>query len=143
MLIHVRRAWSQDGEEVGLKTKTSGRIAVMEQPYAGRVAELVSEGDGEWLMDDGTGQPMRRRTASAAWKRFVESSGLPKITMSRLRNSYETYMHWERGISQQSLSKILGHSDIETTRTYYDLPDNQKVANVFIEELEGRMKDFS
>jgi len=137
LFIHVERAWSNQSEVVGLKTKTSRRIAVMEHPYAGRVAELVAEGNGTWLMDDGMGKPSSRNLATRHWVKIFKDSELPYITMSRLRNCYETYMHWERGVSQKSLSKILGHSTVKTTQTFYDLPDVDTVVSAFVQEIDA------
>jgi integrase len=137
MTISVERAVSKDGNVCPLKTATSRRVAVMAQPYAGRLAEIVAEQEGEWLIPDGMGFVLDRNKAEKVWRKAARSTGLPYITMSRLRNSYETYMHWEVGISQERVSKILGHAKVGTTQTYYDLPHADSVASSIIDAIRN------
>jgi integrase len=137
MYLSIERAISRDGDVVPLKTKSSRRKAVLSQPYAKRLSEIIAAQDTEWLFEDGVGGVTSRCIANKIWiKTFRGRSDLPYITMSRLRNSYETYMHWELGISQERVSKILGHSDISTTQTYYDLPTSDIASAALVEELK-------
>jgi integrase len=137
MYLSIERAISRDGDVVPLKTKSSRRKAVLSQPYAKRLSEIIAAQDTEWLFEDGVGGMVSRPVANKRWlKTFKGRSDLPYITMSRLRNSYETYMHWELGIDQERVSKILGHSDIATTKAFYDLPTSDIASAALVEELK-------
>lgn len=128
--ISVKRQVTKDGEVSDPKTFNSLRTTLMLDPYASRLREIAGENPGEeWLTPSGVGGPCSRWALNRAWARI--SKRLPdemeRIPMRNLRNSYETWMHWEKGFPIDIVSKFLGHKDIKVTLEHYDRPGDDEI----------------
>lgn len=128
--VAVRRQVSKGGEICELKTEQSERTALVLEPYATRLVELASgEHVGGWLLDDGLGGPCSRWALNRRWSKLMKRlpEGMERIPMRNLRNSYETWMHWEAGLPIDVVSKLMGHRDVKTTLDHYDRPKDEEV----------------
>lgn len=114
----------------GTKTEKSTRVL----PLHPRVAALASAGeDGPWIRGADGGR-ISPSTAQKRWRAFLrrcDAAGLdvPHVTIENMRHSYATsYLH--AGGSVEDLSRMLGHSDINTTYRRYVRPsaDDLKAA---------------
>ena len=128
--VDVRRQVTKDGEIADLKTDESVRTTMVLEPAAARLWTLArSEHAGGWLVDDGIGSPCSRWALNRRWRLLMKHlpDGMERIPMRNLRNSYETWMHWEAGIPIEIVSKLMGHRDVKTTRQHYDRPEKEMV----------------
>lgn len=79
-------------------------------------------GEGPFIV----GKSGRRITPSAAqthWRACMRASGLPFVTLENMRHSFAT-AYLNAGGRVGDLSRILGHSDINTTYRRYVRPSN-------------------
>ena len=138
--VAVRAQLSKDGEICALKTQESERTTLVLDPYASRLTELAAAApEGGWLIDNGLGEPCSRWALKRRWgwamKRLPD--GMERIPMRNLRNSYETWMHWEAGIPVEVVSKFMGHRDVRTTIKNYDRPRDEEVIARAVEGLKN------
>ena len=127
-VLHVRGAFvSASAEEggnqmKGTKTETSERNL----PLMGRLLEVVEEVRGGResgaLVLGADGRRISPSTMQKRWRRFMgDHPGLPYVTIENMRHSFATsYLH--AGGNVEDLSRILGHSDINTTYRRYVRP---------------------
>ncbi len=64
------------------------------------------------------GNPMHPYTPTKQWKKFIEEKGLPSLTFHGLRHTSASYLI-SLGQDVASVSKRLGHSNINTTLSIY------------------------
>lgn len=136
--VAVRAQVSKDGEVCPLKTDESERTALVLEPFASRLVEIAQgEHPGGWLTGDGMGGPCSRWALKRRWawamRRLPED--MEAIPMRNLRNSYETWMHWEAGLPVEVVSKLMGHRDVKTTLEHYDRPKDEEIIARAISEL--------
>lgn len=114
----------------GTKTDLSTRLL----PLHPRVAALCEPGAaGPWITG-ARGQRISPSTAQKRWRAFLrrcDEAGLdvPHVTIENMRHSFATsYLH--AGGNVEDLSRMLGHSDINTTYRRYVRPsaDDLKAA---------------
>lgn len=116
-----------DEIEEGPETKTpeSKRWAVIINPYAKRLEEILSDPEHKndiWMLDDGFGRPIDPERAAASYKRWFMYHPYVYIPWKNLRKSYGTMLQVHH-VPIEATAKILGHTNINTTYTYYDDPD--------------------
>lgn len=102
------------------KTEKSARVVPMHPDFADWAARL-EPGDGPFILGAG-GDRISPSTAQKRWRRFLaENREAPPVTIENMRHSFATsYLH--AGGNVEDLSKILGHSDINTTFRRYVRP---------------------
>lgn len=132
-IVQVRRGVQCiDGvvREMGVKTETSRRLAVIPRPFSERLRELVQARPDElWMLDDGLGRPLNPDTLSKAYQRWFQQSAYPYIPWKNLRNSYATMLH-EAGVELGMIARLLGHSTPVTTFKHYDKPSTEALATL-------------
>lgn len=131
-VLHVRSAYvSASSEEGGNQLKgTKTDLSTRDLPLMGRLLEVVKEvrggrTDGPLVLGPSGGR-MSPSTMQKRWRRFVGSVNkdeqtIPYVTIENMRHSFATsYLH--AGGNIEDLSRILGHSDINTTYRRYVRP---------------------
>lgn len=114
--------------ETEVKTAKSARDAVIPEPYASRLRDLVDERpEDTWLLDDGFGRPMNPEVLAKAYQRWFQRQPYSYIPWRNLRNSYATMLH-ESGVDLGMIAKMLGHSTPAITFKHYDKPRVEALA---------------
>ena len=106
------------------KTPESERIAILVNPYAARLKEIMNEKEREhdiWMLDDGFGRPISPDRAATAYKRWFTNHPFIYVPWKNLRSSYTTMLE-DLGVPIETAAKLLGHSNISTTYAYYTKP---------------------
>lgn len=128
----VRQVDNRTGEPTeALKTPQSRRPLVVPGPLGVRLARVAEEAAARgdvWLVDDGLGRPYRQRVYNLAFDRAMKAAGVPRHSPGRLRNSWQTYMHWDLGVPSEVIEKLMGHKGKTITEQHYDLPDEERLA---------------
>ncbi len=121
-LVRVSRTVGADGRMAPTKTRRA-RTAVVSAPWSARLVELAAGlAPGDLLTHDGFGNPLATTACRNAWHASPLPEGMERLPMRNLRNSYETYMHWELGVPIETTSRLLGHSSTAVTEAHYDRP---------------------
>lgn len=133
-LVLISDQLTQD-DDVGAQLKTrekSKRWTGIGGPQAARLREIVGGlPDGAlYLNDRGDGTPVPRWRVRDTWDRLLEGSDVRRLPMKELRPSFETHMHWDRGVPMEKLAKIMGHTKPTTTFRYYDRPDDSQLSQL-------------
>ena len=140
----VMRTVHKDGRIADPKTYTSIRTALILEPFASRLIELAGTGEheGGWLVPNGLGDPLSRRAIQRRWERAMKRlpDGMRPIPMRNLRNSFETWMHWEAGLPVEVVSKLMGHTTSKITLENYDRPSDETVISAAIAALPPKSK---
>lgn len=132
--VRIQRAYTPSSAAEGgnvlkcTKTRSSERVVPIPAPALKRLAAMEwPKADGPFITgEDGVGR-ISPSTAQKRWRAFlswceVEFPHVPPITMENMRHSFATsYLH--AGGNVEDLSRILGHSDINTTYRRYVRPD--------------------
>lgn len=111
-------------ESPDTKTPESRRIAVLVDPYAKRLKEILDDPERKndiWMLDDGFGAPINPDRAASAYKRWFTNHPFIYIPWKNLRASYSTMLE-DLGVPIETAAKLLGHSNISTTYAYYTKP---------------------
>lgn len=126
--VHIRRAVVQVPGKIDVKApKTEGSDRVIPVPdYAKSLLmplrsheSLIETGS---LMKGPDGHRISPSTLRKRWKRFLRMNpGLPQVTVENMRHSFATSF-LNAGGNVENLSRILGHSDINTTFQRYVKP---------------------
>ena len=119
----------RDGTE-RVKTRMSRRWAVVYEPYASRLMELqaIAEASGDvYLADDGTGNPIGKRSLRKAWERALDAAGLPMILLRNLRPSFATSMHASYGMLTEDIARLMGHTKPVITFGTYQRPGKDAI----------------
>lgn len=127
MTVSVRGAYvtaspARGGVQMkGTKTDGSRRVIPMHPDFA-EWLEGVPSGGGPFIVGADGGR-ISPSTAQKRWRRFLDANpGAPRVTIENMRHSFATaYLH--AGGRVEVLSKILGHSSIQTTVNRYHRPD--------------------
>lgn len=136
----VRQVSAHHGVDTKLKTAWSERPLVIPGPMGERVLEIAKEHPGDWLTSDGSGLFTSQQRLRASFDLAISRSGLEKHPMRCLRPSWETYMHWTLGVSQDRIEKMMGHigEGSKVTAAHYDRPTAEEFAQT-IAEAYGRV----
>lgn len=94
-------------------------------PLSKPAREMVSEwlkvrppGDREALFTNQRGAALKPRSAQRAIQRLAESAGLEaNVTPHTLRHTFAKWLI-DEGVSLEKVAKLLGHSNLNTTRLY-------------------------
>lgn len=131
-ILHIKEARVRAGNEIIVKkTKniTSTRKLAMSTILYNKLCEVKSrqeyvsksqpnDKDYGYVVVDENGDPINPAYLSARFGKFIRNNGLPHITLHGLRHSIASIGN-EVGLTLYDISKILGHSSIDTTvRTY-------------------------
>ena len=124
-----------------LKTPQSRRPVVLPGPLGLRLAEAAREarerGDA-WLVDDGLGSPYRQRTYGCSFDRALRAAGVVRHPPGKLRNSWQTYMHWDLRVAPEMIEKMMGHKGATVTQQHYDRPDEAQFAEAVAQAYLAR-----
>lgn len=134
--VRVDKTSAMDAAGTVGPTKTrKGRTAYLVGEPADRLLELRDEAaaEGRELLSEDFGRPYTRFSARRVWDTAELPAGVPRIPMRNLRNSYETYMHWELGVPIGTTSKLLGHASTATTERHYDRPSSDAILCTLLE----------
>lgn len=125
MTVTVRSAYVKASSTHGgvqmkpTKTELSTRII----PIPRKFAQLFGDcrGHGPWITSEG--HRMSPNTAQKQWRRYLDAHPrLPRVTLENMRHSFATAcLH--NGMHVEDLSRMLGHSSINTTYARYVRPD--------------------
>ena len=105
----------------GTKTAYSNRVVPMTHLFADWFA-YTDEGSGAWIKSQ-NGDRLSPSTGRKMWNRYLDAHpDLPRVTLENMRHSFATAcLH--AGMNVEDLSRMLGHSDINTTFRRYVKPD--------------------
>lgn len=127
LTLHVRGAYVAASSEHGgcqmKKTKTahSERVIPMTEMFAAW-AVFDGSGKGPWIVNRYGGR-MSPSTGRHMYGRFLDAHPeLPRVTLENMRHSFATACLHE-GMNVEDVSRMLGHSDINTTFSRYVKPD--------------------
>ena len=103
------------------KTEKSTRVIPMHPDFAEWI-ETVPSGGGPFIVG-ADGKRISPSTAQKRWRRFLDDNpDAARVTIENMRHSFATsYLH--AGGNVEDLSRLLGHSDINTTYRRYIRPD--------------------
>ena len=103
------------------KTELSRRVIPMPKPFQDWFY-YTSNGQGAWIVGK-DGKRLSPSTGRKMWNRYLDKNPqLPRVTLENMRHSFATAcLH--AGMNIEDLSRMLGHSDINTTFRRYVKPD--------------------
>lgn len=78
-----------------------------------------------FLFTNNVGMPLNRNSIVASFKRFLIRNGIPIKKFHALRHTYATQL-FKSGVELLTVSKLLGHTNLETTKIYTHILDEQK-----------------
>lgn len=108
-------------QEKKTKTPLSTRTIPMHPDFAEWIAETPS-GRGCFILG-GRGQRISPSTAQNRWRAFLrDNPDVPPVSIENMRHSFAT-SYLTAGGQIETLSKILGHANINTTVSRYYKPD--------------------
>lgn len=126
-IVHVRGAYvvasPKHGGNQMKATKTKG--SARDMPMPGIFIENIMfayEGSGPWITNR-DGERLSPNTGRHMWDRYLrDHPDVPKVTLENMRHSFATScLH--AGMNVEDVSRMLGHSDINTTFRRYVKPD--------------------
>lgn len=140
-VLHVRRslAWVRlPGDEKGTwnerepKRGSCRDLPITETIYralvrrlARRQEEVMAAGekwkDSGYLFVSSTGQPLHERNVSEAFHHVCDRANVPRIRFHDTRHSCGTLLHVQ-GADPFIIQRVLGHSQLSTTRRYTHVP---------------------
>ena len=110
------------------KTKGSQRVLPMSALFIEN-AIFDCDGEGPWIANEGGGR-MSPSTGRHMYSRYMAGKDLPQVTLENMRHSFATAcLH--AGMNVEDVSKMLGHSDINTTFRRYVKPDLEDMRVAF------------
>ena len=103
------------------KTEFSNRVIPISHLFADYMT-LQKPGTGPWIRNRDGGR-LSPSTGRKMWMRYLDAHpDLPRVTLENMRHSFATAcLH--AGMNVEDLSRMLGHSDINTTFKRYVRPD--------------------
>ena len=136
-MVRVRRAYTAVSAAEGgnvlkeTKTKRSARDVPMPPEASRRLMRLSRDGNvvmsGPFLIG-ASGKRLTPSTACKRWRAFLrDHPDLPPVTVENMRHSFAT-SYLAGGGNVENLSRILGHSDINTTFSRYVRPQSDALA---------------
>lgn len=103
------------------KTETSTRIIPMHPDFAAWLVDIPHE-HGAFILGANGGR-ISPSAAQKRWRRFlVDNPSAPQVTIENMRHSFAS-SYIAAGGQVEVLSKLLGHSNIQTTIKRYYRPD--------------------
>lgn len=125
--VHVHSAYVTASSRFGgnqlkaPKTELSERVIPMPQAFVDWFYWDAS-GEGAWIVN-ASGDRLSPSTGRKMWMRYLKAHPeLPQVTLENMRHSFATAcLH--AGMNVEDLSRMLGHSDINTTYRRYVKPD--------------------
>lgn len=103
------------------KTEKSTRTIPMHPKFYEWLVDLP-RGDGAFIVNE-HGQRLNPSTARKQWNRYLDAHPeLPRLTLENMRHSFAT-AYLASGGRIEVLSKLLGHTNIQTTINRYFRPD--------------------
>lgn len=132
-LVRVRQAYVAASPKEGgrqlkeTKTELSTRDVPMPKSLIPRMERLTPPGSSGPFIKGADGKRISPSTAQKRWKAFLrwcDEKGIdvPHVTIENMRHSFATsFLH--AGGNVEDLSRILGHSDINTTYRRYVRPN--------------------
>jgi integrase len=156
--LRIRRAlsWSkQPGEEVGRwieRPPKRGSLRDLPLPpdlytillshLSRRDENRIATGDkwhdSGYLFTSVTGAPLHERNVSEAFHQLCDACGVPRIRFHDTRHTCGTMLH-ALGASPFTIQKILGHSQLSTTRRYTQVP--AEVAKTALDSLSSLLNE--
>lgn len=118
---YVSTSAKHGGERLkATKTEKSTRVIPMHRDFHSWLVDIPS-GGGAFILG-GDGKRISPSTAQNRWRAFLrDNNDVPKISIENMRHSFATsYLH--AGGNVEDLSRILGHSNINTTYSRYVRP---------------------
>lgn len=134
-IITVNKHLIHDGNKPVIEYKTKTEAAERTVILLDRVAEKISKEKGLLFCDE-NGSPYTMKKLRTAWKKYQERYDLT-LTAHQLRHGFAT-MLFEAGIDEKDAQNLMGHSDINTTRTIYTHIRDKRRA-----ETAEKLNDFN
>ena len=122
------------------KTRDSIRPVIIAEPWSLRLMEIAAQkrSDGLiWLNDDGAGLPVTRSMVSHWWRKDGPGKGVRYLPMTKLRNSWATWMLWDLKIDRWKVDKMMGHAGKDVLAEHYDKPIEEMYIDVVHAALFG------
>ena len=109
----------------GTKTRFSDRLIPM-SPFFAEYWVTQAPSKGPWIVNR-KGERLSPSTGRHMWEKFLrEHPDLPRVTLENMRHSFATAC-LQSGMNVEDLSRMLGHSDINTTYRRYVKPDMENM----------------
>ncbi len=91
---------------------------------------LISNQSSDFMFLNFYGQPLTRQGFWKIVKRYIKDAGIPaNVTAQTLRHSFALHL-LKNGADAQSVSEMLGYSDVSSTKVYIDIMNN-KIKEVY------------
>lgn len=134
-IIPITRQMTQKhGVSSRLKTTQSVHASVVPGPLGARLYELIQASEDEWILQGPDDMPMTQGRLFSIWRPIVNKvDGVPYRPVSRLRNSWQTFTHWELGIEREKIERMMGHKGTSVTEIHYDKPEAEMLAKAAAE----------
>jgi integrase len=140
-LLHVRRslAWTkfpgddEHGQWVERPPKRNSKrdLPVTETIYRAIIRHMACRqeeatttkgwNDSGYLFTSTTGAPLHQRNVTEAFHKLCDAASVPRIRFHDTRHSCGTLLHLQ-GADPFTIGKVLGHSQLATTRRYTHVP---------------------
>jgi len=115
-IITVNKHLLHDGNRPVIEHKTKTENSERTVILLDRVAEKLPKRKGLlFCNEDGT--PLTKRQLFCRWEKYKKDYGV-SLTAHQLRHGYAT-MLFEAGIDEKDAQELMGHADLQTTRTIY------------------------
>lgn len=135
----VRQVPSVGAPTERLKTDQSRRPVIVAGRAAERLLSIAEGMDATWfLTHDGIGKWQSQSRLNDSW--LALGTGRP---FKNLRNSWQTAMRWEVGISPFFLEPMMGHRGEGVTGRHYDKPAAERFCEVVASAYANRPWDSS
>lgn len=124
-IITVNKKIVYDGNTPTLVNATKTEAGTRKVVLLDRVeAHLNSDGKGVIFCNDSGGY-LTRKQLSFRWEKFKKENNLT-MTFHQLRHAYAT-MLFEAGINEKDAQELMGHTDINLTRSIYTHIRNERM----------------
>ena len=124
-IITVNKKIVYDGNTPTLVNATKTEAGTRKVVLLDRVeAHLNSDGKGVIFCNDSGGY-LTRKQLSCRWEKFKKENNLT-MTFHQLRHAYAT-MLFEAGINEKDAQELMGHTDINLTRSIYTHIRNERM----------------
>ena len=133
-VVPITKQWTQ--QEVitsTLKTTQSVHAAVVPGLLGKRLYELARAAEDEWILQGKDGQPVTQKRLFRVWRFVCNAADVLYRPAGRLRNSWQTFAHWELGIEREKIERMMGHKGTSVTEIHYDKPEAEMLAKAAAE----------
>lgn len=139
VVVDIDKQLAERGYETAKpKTKDSVRPVIIAEPWSLRLKQIIDEERAKglmWLNDDGTGLPVVRAMVSHWWRKNNPDKGVRYLPMTKLRNSWATWMLWDLKIDRWKVDKMMGHAGNDVLGEHYDKP----IEEMYIDVIDSAM----